>query len=103
MFVGYRRDPNPKGRGAEGANPGIRMKLSGKRTVTRARPGKIQPCDFVQGWTPTGKNPESLRDNLSGQKTGGRRWRLVVFLLFLRSISEQARVIALLFGTTTPS
>jgi len=49
MFVGYRRDPNQKGRGAEGANPGIRMKLSGKRTVTRARPGKIQPFDFAQG------------------------------------------------------
>jgi len=60
-------------RGAEGANPGIRMKLSGKRTVTQAHPGKIQPFDFAQGWTPTGKTPELHGDNLSGQKTGGRR------------------------------
>jgi len=48
MFVGYRRDLPFKKRGAEGANPGIRMKLSGKRTVTQAHPGKIQPFDFGQ-------------------------------------------------------
>jgi hypothetical protein len=87
MFVGYRRDLLLKRRGAEGASPGIRMKLSGKRTVTQAHPGKIQPSDFAQGWTPTGKTPESLRDNLSGQKTGGRRLSLIVFLfLFLDQV-----------------
>jgi len=36
----------------------------------------------LRGWTPTGKSPESLRDNLSGQKTGGRRLKFIVFLLF---------------------
>jgi len=41
-FVGYRRDPKPQGRGAEGANPErIGTKLSGKRTVTQSNPGKI--------------------------------------------------------------
>ena len=49
MFVGYRRDPPFKRGGAEGANPEVRMKLSGKRTVTQSDPGKIQPFGFAQG------------------------------------------------------
>jgi hypothetical protein len=40
-YPGYRRDPQRKG--AEGANPVTSgMKLSGKRTVTRSHPGKLQ-------------------------------------------------------------
>lgn len=40
ILLSYRRDPE---RGAEGANPEIfGTKLSGKRTVTRLNPGKIQ-------------------------------------------------------------
>jgi hypothetical protein len=30
----------------------------------------------LNGWTPKGTNPNLLRDNLSGQKTGGRRYDL---------------------------
>jgi hypothetical protein len=42
IFSSYRRDPELKGRGAEGASlDEIGAKLSGKRTVTYYNPGKI--------------------------------------------------------------
>jgi hypothetical protein len=41
-FTSYRRDPSLERRGAEGASLGkTKMKLSGKRTVTKLNPGKI--------------------------------------------------------------
>jgi len=45
IFLSYRRDLYAEERGAEGAIPGHRKKLSGKRTVTYVNPGKIPPFD----------------------------------------------------------
>ena len=45
IFLSYRRDLYAEERGAEGAIPGHRKKLSGKRTVTYLNPGKIPPFD----------------------------------------------------------
>jgi len=77
--------PPTEGRGAEGASlEEIRTKLSGKRTVTYLNPGKTEVTSLGHR---RGQIPSLSRDNLSGQKTGGRRLSLIRFSSFYFGLS----------------